>query len=51
MLDQKPTHIRKGATITTVATGEVETYKYINQAKRASRRLQLDKSVILRRNT
>lgn len=41
MQHKEPTYIRKGKTILEVATGKVEDFKTIGEAKRRSLKLQL----------
>ena len=45
---KKPTHTRKGKMIIDLATGVVEEFKYVNEAKRRSTLLRKSGSVVRR---
>ena len=48
---KEATHTRKGRTITTAADGGIMTHKTINQAKRTSRKIQMDADKALGRGS
>jgi hypothetical protein len=48
---KQATHLRKGKNITNLGTKKVDTYKTINQAKKASHRIQMDADKALGRGS
>lgn len=45
---KEPTHARKGKQVMDLGSGQAETHKSVNQAKRASRKLTASGSIVRR---